>query len=354
VPTAQAPAPTPTAAPGAAAFTATASPTPLGESIYFLTKNRNRWQVYAIGPDGEGLRRVSDPGSSAWGPTASGDGRIIGYTSDRGGSVEFWASEPSGANARALSHGGETSIPADPEAPPRGSFSPDGSAAAWLQRGEIWIGDVNGLNPETLVSHLPYGTVESVWFSPAGWEVAYHLRRGTPIMSVWTVPVSGRKPVRRTDTELRSPHLAWHPSGRQFYFWKEGVIHHTLDIGDKLLVQDEARVSQVAAARDGSGIAYIQRDPAGAPGGKLVYIATGKEPVTVVDAGAADPAFSPDGRKLALRLEGDIWTIGVDGSGRRRLTVVGGWHPVWVPALGEPPSAKAGPAAARPPKKARP
>jgi hypothetical protein len=46
------------------------------------------------------------------------------------------------------------------------------------------------------------------------------------------------------------------------------------------------------------------------------------------------PAWSPSGRRLAIRRPGGIWTVAADGSGLRRITRGSrstNWDPSWQP-----------------------
>ncbi|MBI3209389.1 MAG: PD40 domain-containing protein, partial [Candidatus Solibacter usitatus] len=49
--------------------------------------------------------------------------------------------------------------------------------------------------------------------------------------------------------------------------------------------------------------------------------------------GAADPSWSPDGKRLAISLFGSIWMVPVDGGEAVQLTTSAGYHahPAWSP-----------------------
>lgn len=122
----------------------TKAPTPLGETIFFLTKEKGFWTIMGIDPLGESLRHISPPSSNAWGLVVSRNGKSLAYLSDQTGSAEVWINSPLGHVPRQLSYSGERNIVADPDAVPRASFSPDGTSLAWIQRGEIWLSGLDG------------------------------------------------------------------------------------------------------------------------------------------------------------------------------------------------------------------
>ncbi|MBC7223061.1 MAG: PD40 domain-containing protein [Anaerolineae bacterium] len=75
---------------------------PDGSAIAFMSQRDGNWEIYIIGADGSGLRRLTnDPaqdGLPAWSP----DGGWIAFVSDRGGEWAIWAVQPDGSGLREL------------------------------------------------------------------------------------------------------------------------------------------------------------------------------------------------------------------------------------------------------------
>lgn len=310
----------------------TKAPTPLGETIFFQTKEKGYWTIMGIDPQGESLRRISPRFSNAWGMVVSKDGLRIAYVSDQSGSAEIWINTPLGNSQRQLTFSGELNIEPDPNAVPRASFSPDGESLAWIQRGEIWLGSLDGLNPETLVSHRPSGQIESVWFSPSGNEVAYHVRGGAQELGVWVVPLAGRKPAKRIENRLLNGWLIWRTKGRKFTYWDAGPVVHSLDIGDQRLGSESYLPNKVTGTTNGETLAYVGGTENTGEGAMLIYHPAGKDPITLTEEGASQPSFSPDGKTLVFRLQGDLWLINVQDHARSRLTYIGARSPLWASA----------------------
>jgi dipeptidyl aminopeptidase/acylaminoacyl peptidase len=83
-----------------------------------LEANRRRMDLWLVGTDGSGLRRLTAPDSAASSPAWSGDGRWIYYQSSRSGSSQVWRIAAESGEAEAV-----TQLPVD-----IGAFrlSPDG------------------------------------------------------------------------------------------------------------------------------------------------------------------------------------------------------------------------------------
>ena len=108
---------------------------------------------------------------------------------------------------------------------------------------------------------------------------------------------SEHRPLTKPGTVGRRPSLAWSPDGRKFAFLGSGGC------GDFCF-------SLYVVRTDGSGLRDVTSE--------LDRRGPGRGP-------ASDPAWSPDGRKLAfVRLSADlgepIYVVNADGSGLRRLT----------------------------------
>lgn len=131
----------------------------------------------------------------------------------------------------------------------------------------------------------------------------------------------------------------WWPDGKSLLFWKrEGAVYHLwrIDLESKaqhcLSKQIEGGVRSAAVSPDGSRIAMM------GDGGLWVTDPQGKNPLRVTTEGYVQetPAWSADGKcivyaELGMRDESeadkvrmDLYVVGVDGRGRRRLVFSNG------------------------------
>ena len=103
------------------------------------------------------------------------------------------------------------------------------------------------------------------------------------------------------------------------------------------LTSDTSAVERPALSADGSQIAYVSRvGPAAAPTSVRIKVirADGSDPRTLPVEGAIDPAWSPDGTRLAFSSSSHIWVVNADGTGATQLTNVdraGDANPTWSP-----------------------
>jgi dipeptidyl aminopeptidase/acylaminoacyl peptidase len=101
---------------------------PAGDQIVFtvrttdLEANRGRTDLWLVGVDGTGLRRLTTHASGDWNPRWSPDGRTVFFLSTRGGSAQVWRIAVDGGEARQL-----TELPLDVTSL---AVSPDGTRLA--------------------------------------------------------------------------------------------------------------------------------------------------------------------------------------------------------------------------------
>jgi Tol biopolymer transport system component len=222
---------------GGAAGLAATPPAKTPGLVAFVRSSGGPFGIYAVRPDGSGLRRLSRLRSNDLEPAWSPDGRRIAFASDQ-------ASAPSY----------DVFV-----------MAADGSGAKWITRG--------------LDAHEP------VW-SPDGKRIAFSALSGRA-SSVFVIPAEGGNVRRLTRESLGALSPSWSPDGR--------------------------RIAFAGAGRTGTTAIYVMN----ADGSGVRQIARGK----LADS---DPAWSPDGRRIAFveggRGGGDLFVVGADGKGRRRLT----------------------------------
>jgi Tol biopolymer transport system component len=258
-------------------------------------------QVYVVNPDGTGQRLVqaaSDPGECpAWFP----DGAHIATcgTPDRSG------------GSRIINPDDGTFREIDGEYPglfnpcmfpsPDGSlllcetFSEDGS-----QNGihTIRSSDGGGL---TQITSVPGGDDVPGDWSPNGKRIVFW-RATVGALFVVNTNGTGLKQITPQDFRLSS-FGRWSPQGNEIVFSR----HVTRDFHSSIWV----------VHTDGTGLREINVQPAAACGG------ANNDPNA---EGCNEPTWSPDGTKIAFvrsfsnDIDGEIWTVNVDGTGLRQVT----------------------------------
>jgi len=173
------------------------------------------WQQTRVPPTppSRTIARLTTDSGLTYDPAISPDGKMIAYTSDRGGNgnLDIWVQQLTGRQPIQRTH-----HEADDRQP---SFSPDGTRIAFRSErdgGGIYIFDAlngeerkiadRGLNPR---------------FSPDGSQIAYWVQAGSADMSLnkmYLIPSQGGSP-RQFQPEFGAEHpLLWSPEGKYLLF----------------------------------------------------------------------------------------------------------------------------------------
>jgi Tol biopolymer transport system component len=241
------------------------------------------------------------------------------------------------------------------------AWSPDGRRLAFAAWNGVWLLDANGRNRVRLVAAgvppywigvKPHRTLfaprptnfGSPTWSPDGRRIAFTAFQGAENRDVWIVDADGSGLHRLVKTPLFEGEVDWSPAGGRLVFdsgsWVSDVYVARTDGGGlRNLTPGGGWVGsgQPAWSPDGRRIAF------GRPSGLWVTDADGGSPAQLTSRKGADgfPDWSPDGgrgafvRKLDPKRESsaEIYVVDADGGGVTRLTHnrIGEGSPAWQP-----------------------
>ncbi len=267
------------------------------ESIAFESNRFGNSQIFTMNPDGSNVVQLTDDPSSATDtlPSISPNGHTVVYQSDVSGTDQIWAINGDGTNPRQL-----TTSPGSSVQP---TFSPDGTKIAFdsnrFGNFQLFVMNADG-SGQTQVMTTDGNVGGSSW-SPDGSQIAYNDdTNGTNelyTVAVGTGLVTGPLTTATTDGANTNPH--WSPDGSKILF-----------------VSDRCNPGGLAQAPlCGGGKSVFLMDTNG----------ENQQNLTQAPIFDADPAWSPDGSKIAFvrDLSGqnfNVFTANADGTNQVQLT----------------------------------
>ncbi|MGE5278369.1 MAG: winged helix-turn-helix domain-containing protein [Acidobacteriota bacterium] len=293
------------------------------------------------------LRLTREPGAEDRAPAWSPDGRRLAFTRAKGSECRILLVSALGGEERPLAPCG------DPEYR-RLSWSPDGRWLALSRRGSNGALSIELLSPDTLerrrLTNPPEGALgdSSPAFSPDGRTLAFTRNITDGVNDIWRVPVEGGEPTRLTFDNRDTMGSTWSGDGRS-------IVFSSSRAGIYSLWRVSVRGGEPTWVAGGG---TKMKHPSASSRGRLVAFENWTYEVNLwrvslqSGAGAAaparlteandqwnfDPHVSPDGRRIAFVStrsgSEEIWLVGADGTGIKRLTSFGGARletPRWSP-----------------------
>ena len=286
-----------------------------------------------------------DVQAPAWSP----DGRTIVFVSWRDGNGEVYAMDANGSGPRNL-----TQNPAKKDVRP--AWSPDGRRIAFVssrdrhqrmqpglrtppEQSDIYVMNADGSRKRNLTRDRASDDYPT--WSPDGRRIAFLHGRGRGRGQLYVVNADGsglRNLGRIAGPALFSSQLVWSPDGRTIHFGR--YLVSTDGSGARKLPY----IPLIAVwSPDGRQIAFVGNRATGLPGpgarfkdDSEIYVmnadGSGTRRLTHNVGYDGEPAWSPDGRKIAFQSKrravrgvvggsnGEIYVMNADGSGKRNLT----------------------------------
>lgn len=197
----------------------------------------------------------------------------------------------------------------------------------------------------------PPGLGEHPEWSPDGQWIAYVERDGPAFDSsnIYVMRRDGRQRTRVTFHAGGSSDVAWSPDGETIAYYADddttGAGIYLLNVGCVLDEAAECNLSPTFLAfgyspdwsSGGERIVYEHYEAASARQRRVLVISVNgdREPAELPppeSRSCGSPSWSPDGTRIALSCEGDIYTARPDGTELTRLTHSGdNWMPEWSP-----------------------
>ena len=286
-----------------------------------------------------------DVQAPAWSP----DGRTIVFVSWRDGNGEVYAMDANGSGPRNL-----TQNPAKKDVRP--AWSPDGRRIAFVssrdrhqrmqpglrtppEQSDIYVMNADGSRKRNLTRDRVSDDYPT--WSPDGRRIAFLHGRGRGRGQLYVVNADGsglRNLGRIAGPALFASQLVWSPDGRTIHFGR--YLISTDGSGARKLPY----IPLIAVwSPDGRQIAFVGNRATGLPGpgarfkdDSEIYVmnadGSGTRRLTHNVGYDGEPAWSPDGRKIAFQSKrravrgvvggskGEVYVMNADGSGKRNLT----------------------------------
>ncbi|MEX0682212.1 MAG: LpqB family beta-propeller domain-containing protein [Dehalococcoidia bacterium] len=251
--------------------------------------------IFRMHSDGSNQVKLADSSNVDFGPAWSPDGTKIAFTSERDGNREIYVMNADGTDQTRLTNSASEDF--EP------TWTPDGETIAFrssMAGGDAWTVSPDGSD----LTPLDLGGLHArvLDYSPDGTKLVF-ISDDNDIVSVYVANADGSNPHQLANSNQHEDDPSWSPDGTKIAF-----------------------IRAVSIARAPSGL--------GGPTDLIVINADGTGEVNLTSDALYDsePAWSPDGTKIAFyseRDEGDgIYLMNPDGTGKQIL-LADAYAPAW-------------------------
>jgi Tol biopolymer transport system component len=212
---------------------------PDGTKIAFASKREGTFDLFVMGAEGTGARRITSTKEQDGNPAWSPDGRRIAFDRDD----DLYVVSPEGSGLRKL--GDDAAEERDP------AWSPDGAWIAYVRRTpgttarEVWLVRPDGTGRHALTS-LSSSVFSPSW-SPDSERLVFAAAIDVLTYDLYTIGADGKKLQRVTRSTEDAFEPAWSPTGDAIAFSRAGAIETTdLDGHAEILTDPESNDSSPA------------------------------------------------------------------------------------------------------------
>lgn len=306
--------------------------TPQVVEITFGSARDGTMDLYAIRPDGTGLRRITNDSRTenwwAWSPDGS---KLALEWSDPGEGWDLWVMNPDGSDALRLTHTPEVLedwMAWSPDSR-RLVFSADNDSGGT----DVYSVNVDGGTVSNLTQQGPQRNGGAKW-SPDGSRIAFvSLRDGNADIYVMNPDGSGQTNITQTPDDDEG-HLDWSPDGARFAFDRSprsggnrDVFVMNLDGTGRLNLSQSPNTDDLHPAWSPDGSRIVWDRYTDQPTGSLYVVNPDGSNLLELASSGTGPAWSPDGSLIAftgVRTEAEkhyaeVFLIAPDGTGLQML-----------------------------------
>jgi Tol biopolymer transport system component len=245
------------------------------------------------------------------------NGRIAFMLHPEIGDVEIYAMLPDGSGLKQVTYNSVTDA--------RPAWSPDGTKISLSRLDKIFVKDTTNGQVVRLTDNAGISSFDSAW-SPDGTRLAFDSNRDGD-QEIYTMNSSDGSDVRKlTDNQNHDVVPTWSPDGSTIAFMRDYDIWvMSADGTNQKNLTSSPDLSEYEPnwSPDGTKIVFEKWGGELANTDIFVINADGsglRNLTNTPTLGEDYPAFSPNGRKLAFTEHGDLWVMNADGTTRHNLT----------------------------------